>query len=162
MDNILRLNNLSSRQIRLIDEADYLQNLTAIKVFRDVALKVKLSIEIYTYLKTLIGFMSNIGLIPFIVLSVFMIFKRLLTLFSLFFTSTLFLVKYTALNESIFYSSILNNLIYTKELLRVFCLKSYNMVFNENLPLYSNSPTPEQALAGDSVLLNKVHESNSY
>lgn len=135
VDNILRLNNLNHRQLRMIDESDYLQNLTAIKVFRDVALKVKLNIEIYTYLKVLIGFMSNIGMIPFIVLSVYLFFKRLLTIFSLGFTSTLFLMRFS--NESQAYNSIFNNLICMKEVIRVFCLKSYNIIFSENLPLYS-------------------------
>lgn len=135
-DNIIRFNNLDKKQRGKITDSKYLGTLKNLKIFREIFSAVKITVEMYEFLKSIVSFIASAALIPFVVLSVYIFFKRLFAFMSIFYTSTLISIylssHYTAFN------TFTNNLSGMKELMRVFLLRSYNFIFNENVPLYKS------------------------
>ena len=105
-----------------------------IEIISKIFKSIKITGTIFTFIQAIISFITKAALIPFYVLAVYTFFKKLLLLFSFIFSSSIATVYFS--NDYKFFNIILHNVLALKELSRIFWLKSYNYIFNENLPLY--------------------------
>lgn len=143
------LNNIIVSNLNEQRTSVELKNIAIIgKIFKNL----KIVVTLYTFIQSIIGFLTKAALIPFYVLAVYSIVKKLLLFFSFIFSSYITTIYFSSDYKIL--NSIVNNIIGLKEISRVLWLKSYNYVFNEDIPLYKEEPILEEIVETKSSYLS--------
>jgi hypothetical protein len=117
-------------------------------IFRDYLYKVRYTIKTFLLLKSIMVFIVNAATIPIIVLSIYLLIRKIFIIASILFTSSITSV-YLAENYT-FFNYIRINLLAIKETFRILSLHIHNFLFSDNVAIY-----PVEEIKSSISLINK-------
>lgn len=146
---LAQINSLSVSNVfhkdKDVDESELKDSLKQLYVFKDLLHNIKYTIELFTYVKVILSFISKAAFIPFLVLWLWVLVRGLLRF------STYGIAGFAAqnyLNTQTEYGSKLYAII---DWFRILSVRMHNAVFMDNLPIGPKSRIPSDPIPSNYI-----------